>query len=103
MKQQWINKSTDSLFAAVLKLETLDEVRMFFRDLLTEQEIEEFANRWKVAQMLSEKVPYSTIERETGMSSTTIARVNKYLTGKFGGYKHMISKTIQNNNHHTPV
>ncbi|MBI4136955.1 TrpR, YerC/YecD [Candidatus Roizmanbacteria bacterium] len=103
MKTKWINKNTGNLFSAILKLNSLTEVRMFFRDLLTEQEIEEFANRWKVAQLLSQKVPYSTIEKETGMSSTTIARVKKYLAGEFGGYKRMISKTKQNNNHHTPV
>ena len=103
MNNKWINKNTDALFTAVLQLETLDETRRFFRDLLTEQEILEFANRWKVAQMLSDKKPYSAIEKETGMSSTTIAWVNKYLTGKFGGYKNMINKTIQNNSHHAPA
>ncbi|KKS19292.1 MAG: TrpR like protein, YerC/YecD [Candidatus Roizmanbacteria bacterium GW2011_GWC2_41_7] len=49
MNNKWINKNTDALFTAVLQLETLDETRRFFRDLLTEQEILEFANRWKVA------------------------------------------------------
>ena len=100
---KWINKNTDKLLQAILRLETLNEARMFFCDLLTPQEVNEFANRWKVAQMLYEKVPYSTIEKETGMSSTTIARVNKYLTGEYGGYKTMINKTKQNNNHHAPV
>lgn len=97
-----VNHNTDALFKAILRLETLEHARSFFCDLLTPQELNEFANRWKVAQMLSSSVPYSTIEKETGMSSTTIARVNKYLKGTFGGYKTMISKT-QTNNHHAPA
>src|SRR3989344_8491525 len=102
-KQHWVNEKSDSLFNAILSLNTLTDARNFFRDLLTEQEILEFANRWKVARMLYEKVPYSTIEKETGMSSTTIARINKFLNGKFEGYKRMIEKTNKSVNHHTPA
>ena len=100
MKNTWINTNSDALFTAVLKLETLDEARRFFRDLLTEQEIVEFANRWRVARMLSEKKSYIAIEKETGMSSTTIARISKWLNGKLGGYKLAISKS---SNHHLPA
>ena len=100
MKNTWINKNSDALFTAVLKLERLDEARRFFRDLLTEQEIEEFANRWKVARMLAEKKSYIAIEKETGMSSTTIARISKWLNGKLGGYKLAINKSV---NHHLPA
>ncbi|MBI3366025.1 TrpR YerC/YecD, partial [Candidatus Roizmanbacteria bacterium] len=54
---------------------------------LTEKEIKEFTNRWKVARMLDKRIPYEEIEKETGMSSTTIARVNRWLTNGKGGYK----------------
>ncbi len=89
---KWMSKSTDSLFEAVLKLKNLDEARRFFRDLLTEEEIKEFANRWKVAQMLNKKVSYSKIVEETGMSSTTISRINKWLKSGMDGYKLMIKR-----------
>ncbi len=89
---KWINKSSDSLFKAILTLKDLDEARRFFRDLLTEEEIKEFSNRWIVAQMLADKVPYTRIEKETGMSSTTIARIAKWLNGQLKGYKTIISR-----------
>lgn len=91
-KPNWQNPATDNLFTAILQLRDLDEARNFFRDLLTEAEIIEFANRWQVAQMLQKGIPYSQIEQQTGMSSTTIARVSKYLNGRYGGYQLLLNR-----------
>lgn len=103
------NKNISDLLIAFLALKNEKECWKFLRDLLTEAEIKEFANRWKVARMLNQKISYETIEKETGMSSTTIARVNKWLTKGKGGYKLMLKrlKNMKNNfinkneNHHT--
>ena len=95
---KWKTQAVDELFEAVLQLNTPEEAQMFLRDLLTEPELLEFANRWKVARMLSENVSYSEIEKQTGMSSTTIARINKWLQDGTGGYKLMLQK--QNHHHH---
>ena len=86
------NKDTKALYKSILALENEDECRKFLRDLLTEKEIKEFTNRWKVARMLSKKTSYEEIEKETGMSSTTIARINKWLVNGKGGYRLMIKR-----------
>lgn len=79
-----------------------ERVFAFLRDMLSEKEIVEFSRRFKVAKMLSEGVSYAAIETETGMSSATIARVSKFLTGEFGGYRDAIS-TLQSvtDKHHS--
>ena len=77
---------------AILALDTADEARRFFRDLLTEEEIVEFSKRFQTAELLAQKVPYSVIEKATGLSSTTVARVSKWLNGTEGGYRRVISK-----------
>lgn len=82
----------NDLYKAILSLKTEDECKRFLRDLLTESEIKEFSNRWKVAQMLSKNVPYEQIAKETGMSSTTIARVKKWLTKGKGGYRLVLKR-----------
>ena len=92
----WKSKENRRLVEAVLALKTDDEARRFLRDLLTENEIEEFAKRLQAAEMLTQNVPYAIIEEKTGLSSTTVARVSKWLKGKEGGYK-----TIINRLHHT--
>lgn len=102
---KWINKDSDSLFRAVLLLENIKEARSFFRDLLTEEEIIEYARRFKVAQLLEQNIPYSKIEKETKMSSTTIARVSKWLNSGKDGYKTVIKRLNEGEaaNHHSPA
>ena len=82
-----VSNDISELYDTVLSLKNERECQKFFRDLLTEAEIKEFANRWKVARMLNEKIQYETIARVTGMSSTTIARISKWLNNGMGGYK----------------
>jgi len=85
-------RDIDDLYAAIIRLENLDECRRFLRDLLTENEIEEFAERWKVARMLWNGLAYSAIEQQTGLSSRTIARVHKWLKQGRGGYRMMLRR-----------
>jgi TrpR-related protein YerC/YecD len=88
----WQNQRNAQLVKAFLALDNPDEVKRFLRDLLTEKEIEEFAKRFQAAEMLSSDVPYLTISKQTGLSSTTVARVAKFLRGKDGGYAAIIAK-----------
>jgi TrpR-related protein YerC/YecD len=81
------SKDVDALYRAVLTLRTVSEARRFFRDLLTPTEIEEFAERWKTARMLADGVPYTQIVEKTGISSTTVARVSRWLKKGTGGYR----------------
>lgn len=88
----WANKDVDFLCKAVLSLKNIRETKDFFRDLFTENEIHEFSMRFKVAKMLMEKVRYIDIEHETGMSSTTIARIHKWFKNGMGGYKETLKR-----------
>ena len=87
-----VSNDTKNLYKALLSLKNEDECKKFLRDLLTKEEIQEFVNRFKVAQMLDKKISYKKIEKETGMSSTTIARVSKWLTKGMDGYRLVIDR-----------
>ena len=82
----------DELYRVILMLENVQECRSFFRDLLTEHEIGELAERWKVARMLTEGSSYVEIEKATGASSRTIARVARWLREGKGGYQLMLGR-----------
>ncbi len=88
-------KEIDDLYNTILRLESLDECQKFFRDLLTEYEIKEFAERWKAARMLANGVPYTEIESETGLSTRTIARVARWLKKGKGGYSMMLKRAVK--------
>lgn len=87
----WKQDDRAALVRAVLALRSDEQARRFLRDLLTEAEISEFAKRFKAARMLADKAPYTRIVKETGLSSTTVARVSKWLNGKGGGYRSVIA------------
>jgi TrpR-related protein YerC/YecD len=97
----WKTTGKKRLIEAMLSLGSPDEARRFLRDLMTEGEIDEFAKRLQAAEMLSRKVPYTTIEKETGFSSTTVARVARWLNSGTGGYKRIIAKLHHHNSRQT--
>jgi TrpR-related protein YerC/YecD len=89
-----INKhDIDDLYGAILTLRTKEEARKFFRDLCTTTEIREFAERWKTARMIMDRVPYTTIIGRTGLSSTTVARVARWVKRGTGGYRMVLRRT----------
>ncbi len=93
-------KKYSNLVDALNLLEGSKEMDGFLQDLLTKQELLEFGNRWKAAQMLNNNVPYSIIEKETGLSSTTVARVSKWLNTGKGGYAIALKRlSIQHHSH----
>ncbi len=83
----------DELYGAILALETKGEAQKFLRDLLTETEIRELAERWKAARLLDRGVPYTRIIQETGISSTTVARVARWLRRGTGGYRLVLTRS----------
>ncbi|MCB0334403.1 MAG: helix-turn-helix domain-containing protein [Bdellovibrionales bacterium] len=88
----WRKKELQELARVFLLLETEDEARAFLRDILTETELLELSKRWKAARMLDEGVPYTTIVRETGLSSTTVARISKWMQEGEGGYRLLLDR-----------
>jgi TrpR-related protein YerC/YecD len=75
-----------ALMQAVLAMRTVEECRDFFRDLCTPAELQALADRWTVVGLLQDGLPYREINRQTGVSVTTIGRVARYLSAGNGGY-----------------
>ena len=68
------------------------EAANFFRDLLTIAEIQEFANRWKMARLLYEGKPYLEVAQKTNSSTTTVTRVAHWLFEGKDGYKAILDR-----------
>ncbi|MDE2311947.1 MAG: DNA-binding transcriptional regulator [Patescibacteria group bacterium] len=97
---KWNNRQTSELARAILALRTVAEAKKFLRDLLTEDELMEFGNRWLAARLLAQNVSYSTIRGKTGLSSATIARISAWLKTGLGGYRLMLKRQ---SHHHSSV
>ena len=80
------------LFKAIAHLEDPVECARFFRDLCTVTELKAMAERWQVAQLVSEDIPYREISQRTGASTATITRVAHWLKYGEGGYRFMLER-----------
>lgn len=101
MDNKELFSSTEKITTVLSKTNDKTEVFNFLRDLLSEKELLEFSRRLEVAILLDEKVSYSKIEEKTKMSSTTIARISKYLKWDNFWYKKAISilKSVTEKHH----
>lgn len=84
----------DGLCSALLTAKTGDEMRRLLRDLCTPAEIRSMAERWHVARLLDEtELPYREIHDRTGVSTTTIVRVGRFLRQEpHQGYRTAINR-----------
>ena len=79
--RQGVGDDLSLLCKALLMLETAEEARRFLRDLATPGELQALAERWRVARLLDEgEKSYRDISAETGVSTTTVTRVARFLT-----------------------
>ena len=86
------NTDLELLTELLLKLRTKEEINAFLKDVFSNAEQENLLLRVKVAKLLYEGAPYTQIERETGASSATIAKVSEYLKYGYNGYKTALSR-----------
>ena len=91
-EETYPSSRTQELFKAILKLRSEKEAELFFRDLLTLAEINEFSNRWQMAKLLFEGKPYAKVARLTKSSTTTVSRVSHWLHHGMGGYKLILER-----------
>ncbi len=86
------SEAADRLFDAILKLETKEECAALFSDLCTVRELEDMAQRFVTAVMLSEGASYQQIADRVGISTATISRVKRCLDYGEDGYRRAIEK-----------
>ncbi|HKL73345.1 MAG TPA: YerC/YecD family TrpR-related protein, partial [Clostridia bacterium] len=64
------------LYEAFIQLESIPECEIFFEDLFTIGELEQFAQRLKAAKLILDGKTYAQIIEETDISSATLSRVS---------------------------
>lgn len=88
----WEDDDTKAVFQAILKLKTVKECEDFFRDLMTLHEIEEVAERFRIARMLDKNMSYLEIADRVKASTTTVTRVAHWLRHGRGGYRFVLDR-----------
>lgn len=86
------SEEMDTLFRAVLALETLDECYDFFEDLCTMKELADMAQRIQAAEMLLAGSTYDHIVKNVEISTATISRINRCIQYGSGGYRRILDR-----------
>lgn len=89
-----LDELIDSLCEALLTARSSNEMRLLLLDLCTPAEIRSLAERWHVARLLdATDLPYREISERTGVSTTTIVRVGRFLRQEPNqGYRRAIDR-----------
>jgi len=92
-----LNGQTDTrrdLAKALTSVETTEEMERFLVDLCTPAELRALAERWHVAQLLyAGEQSYRDINALTGVSTTTIGRVARFLKDEpHQGYRTVLDR-----------
>jgi TrpR-related protein YerC/YecD len=84
----------DDLAVAIAAIDNAEEARAFLADLCTPAEIHALAERWYVARLLDQgSLTYREIHDATGVSTTTVVRVARFLRQEAnGGYRRVLDR-----------
>ena len=85
-------KYLGEFYTMVSLLKSRDEVKEFFKDLLTLSEVVMISRRLQAARMLLDGATHDEISRKIKMGVATVAQVEKWLNNGFGGYKKVIRR-----------
>ena len=85
----------DALATALASLRSPAEARALLADLCTPAEVHSLAERWQVARLLDAgKLTYREIHEATGVSTTTIVRVARFLRQEDNrGYRLLLDRS----------
>ncbi|PIV43380.1 MAG: hypothetical protein COX92_02620 [Candidatus Nealsonbacteria bacterium CG_4_10_14_0_2_um_filter_40_15] len=82
-------------YDVIASLKTREEVRLFFKDLLTPDEITTLMRRIEVAALLMAGFTYEKIAQLLGVGRGKVTNVQKSLTRSGDGYKIIIKRLLE--------
>ncbi len=85
-------KYLDLLWTSIAELKSRDEVKNFFKDLLSESEAIMLSRRIMIAKYLLEDKSYDEIAELLHTGKATIASVHRWLVSGFRGYENAVKR-----------
>lgn len=85
-------KFLGDFYSVVASLKAREDVKRFFKDLLSLSETVMISRRIQIAKMLLDGYTHEEIKRELKAGFTTISNVERWLNNGFGGYKKILEE-----------
>ena len=84
-------------YDVLMSLQSEDELKIFFEDICTPQEIANMNQRIECAIMLQNGETYTSIIEKTGISSATLSRISKCVQHSNGGFSKLLTRYDEQN------
>ena len=94
---------TQQLAVALTTIDDISSMQNFLRDVMTEKEILEISARLEAARMLSNGELYTSVIKQTKLSSRTVARISDWLKNGCNGYQIALKSVNSHNSHISPA
>jgi len=94
MSTNGLKNTRNALAKALASVDSAELMEKYLIDLCTPAELRALSERWHVAQLLDNgELSYRDINAETGVSTTTIARVARFLKDEpHQGYRAVLDR-----------
>jgi TrpR-related protein YerC/YecD len=89
------SKDFQALLEILCRFNSPEPCGRFLMDLCTPQELKSLSDRWQVAKLLHQDVPYRKISALTGASTATITRVARSLLHGQNGYQTVLKTSLE--------
>jgi TrpR-related protein YerC/YecD len=85
-------KCIGDFYSMISLLKSRDEVKKFFKDVLSLSEVVMISRRIQIAKMILEGYTYEEIRKKLKVGFNNINQVDRWVKNGFGGYKEVINK-----------
>lgn len=85
-------KHVNDVYRLFASVENEKEARMLLQDILTPQELEDIAGRWRLIRELARGTPQREIAAKLDLSISKITRGSRMLQFGSGGFRHFLKK-----------
>lgn len=93
-----VSPASPRLFLAISLMDKPEQFIQLLKDLFSPQELENLVKRFEVTELLAKGNSYDQIEKITGVSTGTIAKVSASFIKNYKGYKISIERITSKNN-----
>lgn len=80
------------LYEIISSLKNIEDVKKFFRDILTTSEIRMIRRRWFIGRLLMQGLKVREVARQAQVSTQTVMRIKKILMEGSGGLNNALKK-----------
>lgn len=85
-------KEISDLYELFASVRSTEEAEMLLKDILTPQELEVIAERWKLIQALGSGMTQREVAKKCGVSISKVTRGSHELQYGSGGFAHFLKK-----------